>query len=271
MIDGLYISPKSAAPMASLQEATLIAGVGIVGDRYMLQTGTYSAKFMGEPGKNLTMVSADGVEAQMSKTGLKPLKSLGELRRNFVVRGLSAEALNDMVGHEVMVGTAGARLFVHRRTVPCKYREAQTKRPSLMNKLWEVCGVNCEILTGGLVRVGDSVTLIPNTYQPKRANPGQKPPGFFVKPSERTSEQHKSMVIPPLIAAIMCLVDPLGFQRVEDGYNSAGQRFWSPKAYQAGMLAKKLRAPLVCLLFVTVVVGMASVASVARRTYTHIL
>ena len=271
MIEGLYISPQSAAPMESVQEATFIAGAGIVGDRYMLQTGTYSAKFLGEPGKNLTMVSADGVETQMSKTGLQPLKSLGELRRNLVVRGLSAEALNDMVGHEVMVGTAGVRLFVHRRTVPCKYREAQTKRPRLMNALWDVCGINCEILKGGLVRVGDSVTLIPNTYQPKRANPGQKPPGFFVKPSERTSEQHKSMVIPPLIAAIMCLVDPLGFQRVEDGYNSAGQRFWSPKAYQAGMLAKKLRAPLVCLLFVTVVVGMASVASVARRTYTHIL
>ena len=265
MIDGLYTSPKSAAPMESLQEATLVPGAGIVGDRYMLQTGTYSAKFMREPGKDLTMVSADGVEARMSKTGLQPLKSLGDLRRNLVVRGVTAEALNDMVGHEVMVGTAGVRLFVHRRTVPCKYREAQTKRPSLMNTLWDVCGVNCEVLQGGLVRVGDAVSLIPNTYQPKRANPGQKPPAFFVKPSERTSEQHKSMVIPPLIAAIMCLVDPLGFQRVEDGYNSAGQRFWSPKAYQAGMLAKKMRAPLGCFLLVTVVVGMASVVRRLRN------
>ena len=39
----------------------LIAGQGLEGDRYnyALQTGTYSASFIDEPGKNLTMVSAD--------------------------------------------------------------------------------------------------------------------------------------------------------------------------------------------------------------------
>eukprot|EP00316_Scyphosphaera_apsteinii_P012635 CAMPEP_0119319696 /NCGR_PEP_ID=MMETSP1333-20130426/50092_1 /TAXON_ID=418940 /ORGANISM="Scyphosphaera apsteinii, Strain RCC1455" /LENGTH=219 /DNA_ID=CAMNT_0007326169 /DNA_START=1 /DNA_END=657 /DNA_ORIENTATION=+ len=210
-LDAIYIAPKSAAPMQLLTSANLIPGVGVEGDRYALRTGTYSAKFIGEPGKNLTLVSADSVEATMSTEGMEPFESMGALRRNLVVRGLTAEALNDMVGHEVQVGPE-ARLFVHRRTVPCKYREAQTKRPMLMNKLWDVCGVNCEILTGGVVSVGDSVAVIPNTHQPKRANPGMKPPAFFIKPSERTAEQQKSMTIPPIVAAIMCLVDPVGFQ-----------------------------------------------------------
>ena len=53
--------------MKSLNVATLIRGVGIEGDRYALETGTYSAKFFGEPGKNLTLVSADGVEAKMAE------------------------------------------------------------------------------------------------------------------------------------------------------------------------------------------------------------
>ena len=244
--------------MESKKEAKLIKGKGIEGDRYAMKTGTYSAKFLNEPGQNLTLVSADGVEQQMAATGIKSFNSMGELRRNLVVRGLTAEAVNDMVGHEVKVGTA--RLFVHRRTVPCKYREAQTERPGLMNKLWCVCGVNCEVLEGGEVKVGDSVALIPNTHQPKRANPGFKPAGFFVQPSKRTSEQAASMVIPTPVAAIMCLVDPAGFQRVEDGYTSAGQHFWSPKAYKVGMRVKQLRAPLLAAVAMALLAVMFSVA-----------
>lgn len=131
-----------------------------------------------------------------------------------------------------------------------------------MNKLWDVCGVNCEILSRGIVSVGDSVAVIPDTYQPKRANPGNKPPGFFIKPSERTVEQAKSQVIPPLVATIMCLVDPVGFQRVEDGYSSAGQNFWSRSAYQAGMHARKLRTPLIATV---VVASLAIVITVASK------
>ena len=247
--------------MQSLKEATLVKGKGIVGDRYEQQTGTYSAGFLSEPGKNLTLMSADGVEAKVSETKMKPFESLGELRRNLVVRGLTAEAVNEMVGHEVQVG--GARLFVHRRTVPCKYREAQCKRPHLMNNLWDVCGVNCEVIDGGVVNVGDEVAIIPNTHQPKRANPGHKPPGFFTKPAERSAAQVKGMAIPPLVAFIMCLSDPAGFQRLEDGYNSAGQHFWSPKAYKAGQVAAKWRIPILLGLPAVLLACLASLIRVS--------
>jgi len=247
--------------MKSLDRARLIKGVGIEGDRYANATGTYSAKFLGEPGKHLTMLSADGVEATVAATaGMEPFESLSELRRNLVVRGLSAAALNDMVGHEVKVGPA--RLFVHRLTVPCKYREAQTRRPGLMDALWDVCGVNCEVLEGGDVRVGDKVALVPNSHQPKRANPGFKPPGFFVRPRERTAAQAKAMIIPPHVAAIMSLVDPAGFQRVEDGYASVGQHFWSPRAYRAGQWARRLRGPLLLAL------GAGAALLLAAGVYT---
>jgi MOSC domain-containing protein YiiM len=243
IIEGIYISPKSAAPMVSLQTANLIPGVGVEGDRYALRTGTYSAKFFGEPGKNLTMVSADAVESAIAEHGMQPLESMGCLRRNLVVRGLAADDVNGMVGHEVSVGPT-VRLFVHRRTVPCKYREAQCKRAGLMNNLWDACGVNCEILRSGTVSVGDVVGVVPGTHRPERADPGHKPPAFFVRPSERTAEQARGTTIPPAVAAVMCLVDPAGFQRVEDGYNSVGQHFWSRRAYRAGVLAGALRAPL---------------------------
>ena len=142
---------------------------------------------------------------------------------------------------------------MHRRTVPCKYREAQCKRPGLMNRLWDFCGVNCEILKGGTVCVGDEVAVIPGTHQPKRVNPGTKPPGFFVRPKDRTHEEHASMIIPPAVAFGMSLMDPAGFERIESGYRSVGVNFWTPQAYRAGQFAKKLRAPLLVAVAAAVV------------------
>ena len=48
-------------------------------------------------------------------------------------------------------------------------------------------------------------------------------------------------------------VDPAGFERIEYGYRSVGVHFWTPQAYRAGQLAKKLRAPLMVALAVAFV------------------
>ena len=256
-IEGIYVSPESAAPMESRTTATLVKGVGIEGDRYALGNGTYSARFLVEPGRQLTMISADAIDDAMERHSMEPLNSMGELRRNLVLRGITANDVNDMVGREVTIGPTDVRLFVHRRTVPCKKTEAGCGRPGLVNNLWDDCGVNCEVLTSGTIRVGDEVRVVAtmsnedddhddhrrSTIRRRRANPGHKPPAFFVRPSDRTAEQARGMIIPPRIAACMCMIDPSGFVRVERGYNSVGQRFWSPRAYRAGMLVRTLRAP----------------------------
>tara|TARA_B100001121_G_scaffold247223_1_gene222526 strand:- start:232 stop:585 length:354 start_codon:yes stop_codon:yes gene_type:complete len=112
--------------MQALQQVNLIAGKGLAGDRYNYEvhTGTYSASFIDEPGKNCTVVSADAVEKQMAATGMKPFEGgLGALRRNLVVRGLSGDELNDMVGHEVRVVRRGCSCTAGR----CP---ASTARPS---------------------------------------------------------------------------------------------------------------------------------------------
>lgn len=261
IVESIFIAPSNAAPMKSVKSATLLAGAGIEGDRYALKTGTYSAKFLYEPGRNLTLVSADGVEAVDASL---PIIAL---RRNLVVRGLSAEAVNAMVGHEVAVGSA--RLFVHRLTVPCRYREAQCKRPKLMEHLWDVCGVNCEIIQGGTVRVGDAVSVVPNTYAPKRATAGHKPEGFFIRPSKRTAEMVRNMPVPVLAAMKMALIDPVGFQRTQDSYTSVGQHFFNAKAYRAGALVIKWRNPvLVAVLALLWSVWLTYMVRVTRSLWT---
>ncbi len=138
-------------------------------------------------------------------------------------------------------------------TVPCKYREAQCERAGLVNNLWDACGVNCKVLAPGAVSVGDEVGVVAGTHRPRRADPGRKPPAFFVRPSERTAEQARGMTILPAVAAIMCLLDPAGFRRIEEGYNSFGQHFWLRRAYRAGALAGALRAPLLFVAAATLV------------------
>lgn len=269
-IEGIYVARRSGAPMESKDTATLIPGKGIDGDRYAIGNGSYSAKFMWEPGKHLTMMSSSSIHEAFERTGMAPLENLGELRRNIVLKGISSQEVNNMVGHEVRIG-AHSRVFVHRRCVPCKYREAACKRNGLMNNLWGECGVNCEVLPpvsneGGAadqkIKVGDKVEVIPGTYQPGRINVGNKPAGFFTRPADRSLEEVKGLVTPSWIAALASMWDPEGFRRVEAAYNSVGQRFWSPDAYATSLLVMAMRIPLMVMLSailisITVGLGMA--------------
>ena len=300
-IKSIYVSRYSGFPMESLENAWLLPGKGIEGDRYANGKGTYSAKFMYEPGQNLTMVSLEGVQEAMKRTGMKPFPSSGsggdddsnslgaQMRRNLVLQGISNQALNDMVGHEVRIGNGGARLFVHRRCIPCRYREAACRRPGLMNNLWGACGVNCEVLSpppppsfpgmppsfAGMrnqpkkdsdevvafeIKVGDTVTVVPASYQPERINVGRRKPGTFIRPADRSLEDVQRMITPPWTAALASLWDPDGFQRVEDAYRSVGLKYWSARAYSLGkraMLVRNVFLTALSLLVFVIVVRLA--------------
>ena len=97
-------------PMRSLPSVVLLPGVGIEGDRYSTGKGTYEA--FPEPGRQLTVISGDSAEASMC--GLRNAPSataagVGAMRRNVVVSGITAAALNAAVGCTLRLGpcTAG--------------------------------------------------------------------------------------------------------------------------------------------------------------------
>merc|ERR1719343_414108 len=136
---------------------------------------------------------------------------VGELRRNIVIRGMSSEELNGLVGHELTLGK-NCRVFVHRKCVPCRYNEGKNQVRGLMDKLWHVCGVNCEILVGGELCAGDSVAAVPGSCNPSRIDIGKKPPAFFIRPSERTSEQVKDMTMNEKRAKAFVAIDRVGAQ-----------------------------------------------------------
>lgn len=105
VVDGIFIAPSASAPMQRRHSVQVIAGQGIVGDRYAKAAGTYdvllaSSKTPGErePGRSITLVSADDVEKALDAAGVQPLESIGDLRRNIVLRGISAKELLDAIG-----------------------------------------------------------------------------------------------------------------------------------------------------------------------------
>lgn len=150
-LTSIYIAEKAGAAMQPLDSAKLVAGVGIEGDRYATGRGYYSN--LPRADRQVTLIEMETLEALARDHGVELLPH--ESRRNLATRGVP---LNHLVGRRFRVGTVlllGARL-----NVPCKYLEQVTGKPvyaPLINR----SGLNCEILEGGTIRIGD--VLRPDT------------------------------------------------------------------------------------------------------------
>ncbi len=133
--------------MQPLTEENLIAGQGIEGDRYQRGTGTYSMK--PEPGRQVTLIEAETLEALARDHGIE--LTADEHRRNLTVSGV---AVNHFVGRQLRIGEVvveGARL-----NVPCKYLKLVTGK-AVYQPLLNRSGLNCIIVHGGTIRLGDPI------------------------------------------------------------------------------------------------------------------
>jgi MOSC domain-containing protein YiiM len=141
--------------MEELQEARLVAGRGIEGDRYFFGTGTYSPK---PDVREVTLIEREALEAlarndpplQDKPIELKPI----DHRRNLTVRGVP---LNHLTGKRFRVG--GTVLKGGRLNFPCKYLEELLGLPVYL-PLYNRSGLNCWIVEGGIIRPGDKIEPI---------------------------------------------------------------------------------------------------------------
>ncbi len=148
----IQIADEDGATLRSVPEAELVAGKGIVGDRYFHKDDK-------EPGREVTLVEAEQIERFNAETGLNIDPS--DTRRNITLRGFP---LNDLVGVEFNVGEAvvqGMELCS-----PCSYVATTLIRkfsitdiaaPRIVAGLMDRAGLRARIVTGGTVRVGDAV------------------------------------------------------------------------------------------------------------------
>ena len=144
---GIYVADSAGGPMRSLPEATLVAGRGIVGDRYYSGTGKFSPAVQ-DPDHELTLVEIEQLTRFNSTHGLSLRPE--DLRRNLVTRGID---LTGLVGAEFRVG--GVVLRGIRLCEPCDYLAGLTDR-AVMTGLLHRAGIRAGIVKGGVVAVGDT-------------------------------------------------------------------------------------------------------------------
>src|SRR5688572_6617017 len=143
----LHLASAASQPMRSLERATLVAGVGIEGDRYAARTGTYSPRHHVD--RQITLIETETLDALARdfRVELAP----AEHRRNLTTRGVP---LNHLVGRYFRVGECV--LFGGRLNVPCQYLEDLVGK-KVFKPLLNRSGLNCRIVVGGVVRPQDPV------------------------------------------------------------------------------------------------------------------
>jgi MOSC domain-containing protein YiiM len=132
-VEQINIGPSEAlAPVGSV---TAVAGKGLVGDRHF---GEHL-----EAGNELTLIEAEVLE----DVGLTGAQS----RRQVVVRGVR---LNDLIGKRFTIG--GVECVGVEICEPCRHLASLT-RPTIIKELIHRGGLNADILTGGVISVGDEI------------------------------------------------------------------------------------------------------------------
>jgi hypothetical protein len=150
LVEHMHLCDAASRPMQPAAVLRLVAGEGVDGDRYRRGTGTYSPK--PEPGRQVTLFEAETLEAIARDHGVALAPH--EHRRNVTVRGVP---LNHLVGRRFHLGAA--LLEATRLSVPCLYLEELLGK-KVFKPMLNRSGLNCRILQGGEVRIGDPVQPI---------------------------------------------------------------------------------------------------------------
>lgn len=149
VVEHLHITPRAFLPMQSQESIELVAGEGIIGDRYRIGTeqGFYSEK--PEAGRQVTLFEAEVLETIQRDYKIELLPE--EHRRNITTRGVP---LNWLVGQRFRIGAC--LVEATRLSIPCRHIEEILER-QVFDAMVHRSGLNCRILEGGPVRRGDAI------------------------------------------------------------------------------------------------------------------
>ena len=137
-VEAIHLGEPEGPRLRSVETVRAVAGKGLEGDRYFFADGA-------TPGRALTLVEEENVE----DVGLPP----GGTRRQVTTRGVR---LNDLVGKHFRVG--GVECYGVELCEPCSHLQKLT-RPGIMRELAHRAGINADVLTDGVISVGDEISV----------------------------------------------------------------------------------------------------------------
>jgi MOSC domain-containing protein YiiM len=146
-IVSIHLAPAAKAPVRRVEQARALPGVGLEGDRYALKLGTFYKPL---PDYELTLIEAEAIEA-MTRDYRTEI-SAGDARRNLVTRDVP---LNHLVGREFNIGRVRIRGI--RLCEPCDHLQGLIGLP-VIKGLRHRGGLRAQILSEGLIRIGDPVS-----------------------------------------------------------------------------------------------------------------
>jgi len=144
---GIFVAQHKGKDLHPVDKVEAVAARGLVGDRYFLKEGTYSAK--DGPDREVTLIEEEALAglAREYEITLQPVQS----RRNLLTRGVP---LNHLVGKTFKVGAVTLRGI--RLCEPCGHLEKLTCK-GVEKGLSHRGGLRAQIVEGGVLEVGAAI------------------------------------------------------------------------------------------------------------------
>ena len=146
---GIYIAPVATTPLTSVASVRAVPAKGLEGDRYFHARGTFSKP---KPDREVTLIESEAIEALAHDYGTRI--DPGASRRNIVTRDV---ALNHLVGATFRVGEVTLRGLG--LCEPCEHL-AELTNPRVFSGLVHRGGLRAQILSEGVIHVGDSIVCV---------------------------------------------------------------------------------------------------------------
>jgi MOSC domain-containing protein YiiM len=144
ILRGIYLASRRKEPLVAVTEVRAVPGQGLEGDRYFHNRGSMSR--WPRPERAVSLIEQETLDA-LATAGLD--LSGGRSRRNLVVEGVHLDELRGVtfrIGEVLFRGVSPCQ--------PCGYLETLTA-PGVFAALKGRGGLRCEILSEGILRVGD--------------------------------------------------------------------------------------------------------------------
>lgn len=155
----IYTAPTAGAPMVSRTRAEIITGLGIRGDRYALQKGSWIARGETQHKKkrNVTLIDSASIRTakkRMIREGKKHFFP-HETRRNLLVNHPN---VLDLVGKRFRIGRVEFVGIEHAK--PCARPGKLCGKTNFSKAFFEIGGLNAEALTSGEIKIGDRIEVL---------------------------------------------------------------------------------------------------------------
>jgi MOSC domain-containing protein YiiM len=146
LVEAIYIARKGSAAMERVEEAQVLEGCGIEGDRYCEGTGFWTP--YGDVCE-VTLISSEDLDYIENELGIRVRD--GEHRRNIVTRGIR---LADLRRKRFRIGETV--LEYDRPRPPCRHVQDLTE-PGMTRALKGRGGICARVVEGGMIRAQDAI------------------------------------------------------------------------------------------------------------------